>query len=157
MIPIKAEVLDIGAVYEEAFSSFTKKVAAIELTEAEGGREAIKENYTFVIYTTGIFESAFKCEIENSLFDKIALNLNKGEALEEDMKLLYVAEYLNIVCGRALSTINGALKSVSRLTVPKCIGIEGENLKETYAHEKSISFTSDSGDMRIDLKYNYET
>lgn len=157
MVAIEAEVLDVGAVYEEAFSSLTKKVAAVELTEAEGGTAAIQENYTFAIYTTGAFESAIRCEIENSLFEKIALNLNKGEALAEDMKVLYVTEYLNIICGRALSTINGKLKSASRLTVPKCIGTEEENSKETYTCEKGLGFTSECGNMRIALKYNCET
>lgn len=147
----------VVAVYDETFSSLTKKVAAVELAKTEAKEVSLQEKYTFMIYTTGAFESAVVCEMEKTLFDRIALNLNKGEELSADMKVLYVTEYLNIVCGRALSTINGKLQKASRLTVPKYIGKDKADLKEAYSCEEKIAFTTRYGSMQIGLNYNCET
>lgn len=157
MAAIEAENLDVVAIYEDTFSSLTQKVAAIKLEEINAEEASLQEKYAFMIYTTGTFESAVRCEMENRLFEQIALNLNKGQELPEDTKVLYLTEYLNIICGRALSSINGKLKSASRLTVPKFIKEGEEGQKEAYAHEEHIGFATEYGNMKVVLKYNYET
>lgn len=154
---IEAEIFDIAAVCADAFTSLTKKVAAIDLKET--GLETIEPQgkYAFMIHTTGVFQSAIRCDMESALAGQIARNLNKGEELPEDVRILYLTEYLNIVCGRALSSINNELKSASRLTVPKYMAGEGEASQEAYDEEKWIYFSTEYGNMQISLKYNCET
>ena len=150
-----AENLDVVAIYEDTFVSLTHKVAAIELKKVE--KAALKEKYIFAIQTTGAFESAVECEMEMGLFEQIAKNINKGEDLPLDTKILYITEYLNIICGRALSSINEIVKSASRLTVPKCMGETDEEKSAAYLHEETIGFVTEYGNMQVGLKYNYET
>lgn len=151
---IEASNLDVVAIYKDTFTSVTKKIAAVELEETKAEDLAMQEKYVFVVHTMGAFESAFKCEIENGLFLQIAWNLNKGQDLSEDMKVMYLTEYLNIICGRALSSINGKLGSRSKLTVPKYLGEADETQEEQYACEEQIGFATEYGNMRIDLKHN---
>lgn len=149
--------LDVVAIYEDTFISLTERVAAIELYEVNTDDIVLQEKYVFLIHTAGAFVSALTCEIDTSLLEQIALNLNKGEALLRDEKILYITEYLNIVCGRAVSSINEVLKSASRITVPKCIMGAEEYQEETYLQEDKIGFATKYGNMQIVLKYNYET
>lgn len=155
MATIEAEILNVVAIYADAFTSLTKKVAAIDLKELESKSADMQEKYTFLIHTTGRFRSAMRCEIENGLFDRIALNLNKGQELPQDSRVLYLTEYLNIICGRALSSINNVLKSASRLTVPEYISENDEKREGEYRYEDCIRFKTDYGKIQVDLKYSY--
>ncbi|MFW5645849.1 MAG: response regulator [Acetivibrio ethanolgignens] len=154
---IGVENVDVVAVYEDAFTVLTKKVASIHLKEVSVKEADLQDKYTFMVYTTGAFESSIECRIENPLFEQLARGLNKGQELSEDTKMLYVIEYLNIICGRALSVINGALKSASRLTVPKYLDRAEADQPGSYLHENWIGFITEYGNMQIGLKYNYET
>lgn len=154
---IEAEILDVVAVYEDAFTSLTKKVAAIDLKKAESEYKNQEKQYIFMIQTTGAFQSVIQCEIGMELSGQIVLNLNNGHELPEDMKILYLTEYLNIICGRALSSINEILRSASRLTVPKYVKESPSQQGEKYGHESWIHFSTQYGNMEVGLKYNYVT
>ena len=55
--------------------------------------------------------------------------MNGGTAASEDEKLLYINEYINIVCGCALSNISNKIGGASRLTVPVFLD-KGETIGE---------------------------
>lgn len=157
MAAIGTENVDAVAVYEDAFKVLTQKVAAVDLKEASTEEIKLQDKHTFLIHTKGAFESAIECRIEDTLFDQLARGLNKGREIPEDTKILYIAEYLNIVCGRALSAINEALKSASRLTVPKYLDKAEPEQGGPFFHEDRFGFTTEYGNMQVSLKYNYET
>lgn len=157
MVAIGAEAVDVVAVYENTFTALTQKVAAVSLKGASVTEPDLQDGYVFVIYTNGAFESEIECRIENPLFDRISEGLNNGQKLSQDTKILYITEYLNIICGRALSSINGILKSASRLTVPKYLDKKEARLATSYRHENWLGFTTEYGNMQVGLKYNYES
>lgn len=143
--------LKVHAVYRDAFLMMTEKMAGFTICDNDS-KDGIYQ-YEILIQSKGSFQSAIICHMESTLYEAILMGMNAGKAVSTEMKYLFIGEYMNVVCGHALTNINNLLKTPSRLTVPKV----SQRLKATTSHEDKardvLYFTSVYGKMRVDMNY----
>lgn len=154
MTVIKVESISVYRIFDDAFIDLTRKVSNVELVHADEDVFAQK-SHRFIVKTKGAMQGYIFAEMEDNLLGKIVTGINKGRKLQEAEKILFAMEYLNIVCGRALSEINNQTESRSRLTVPQYItGRVSEEL--TGSEREELFYQSDYGQLKIKVIYKFE-
>ena len=119
--------MKVGKIFDDAFISISKKLISLDLRRKK--EEIISVKCMEFVKTKGKFNSTIICGFSSDIFDAIIIGMNDGKMPSEDEKVLYINEYVNIICGRALSEINNRLGRTSRLTVPMmCSDMENEVL-----------------------------
>ena len=108
--------IKVGKIFDDAFISISKKLISLDLRRKK--EEIISVKCMEFVKTKGKFNSTIICGFSSDIFDAIIIGMNDGKMPSEDEKVLYINEYVNIICGRALSEINNRLGRTSRLTVP---------------------------------------
>ena len=108
--------MKVGKIFDDAFISISKKLISLDLRRKK--EEIISVKCMEFVKTKGKFNSTIICGFSSDIFDAIIIGMNDGKMPSEDEKVLYINEYVNIICGRALSEINNRLGRTSRLTVP---------------------------------------
>lgn len=151
MATIKVESINVYQIFDEAFTALTQKVSVVELTKEEDGIFP-DGAHLFVIKTKGGFQGEIRVEMEEGLMDEIVTRINKGQKMQEAEKILFAVEYLNIVCGRALSEINNQLGNRSRLSIPHYVTeTEPEDMKD--GESETLSYQSTYGKLKITVIY----
>lgn len=146
--------MNVYRIFDEAFTALTRKLSNVELIHTD------KENFSqrthkFAVKTKGAFQGYIFAELENDLLNELVTGINKGRKLQEAEKILFAMEYLNIVCGRALSEINNQTGSGARLTVPQYI--TGKMPEELSDSEREILvYQSEYGQLKIKVSYKFE-
>lgn len=115
-----AEIRDI---FDSAFQEVTKKLVGIDLIRLEGHEQEkddwllLRHGYREKIQTNGYMTASVICRFSDSLYQHIVKTMS-GEDLEQEEYALYLNEYMNIICGHAVSAVNNRIGVASRLTVP---------------------------------------
>ena len=108
---------------------------------------------TFV-KTKGKFNSTIICGFSSDIFDAIIIGMNDGKMPSEDEKVLYINEYVNIICGRALSEINNRLGRTSRLTVPMmCYDKESIVIDDSEMENEVLFYETEFGNIEVCIYY----
>ena len=154
MLTIKVESINVNQIFDDAFTVLTAKVSNVEISRAENGG-LIQNADRFVVKTKGVFQGYISVEIEHALLEEIVTGINKGRKLKEAEKILFAMEYLNIICGRALSEINNQTGSSSRLTVPQYVTGKMPEMMSDGEREK-LYYQSEFGQIKINLIYKFE-
>lgn len=157
---IKTKVVNVSQIFDGAFVLLTEDISSIVLEHRLNDEDSLECYKTFVIRTKGIFKGCVRIEIEDKLLKKIVNNISKGAKLQETEVILYTMEYLNIVCGRALSEINNQIGKSSRLTVPQYVQnvTKDPSLLNGVAEEQEeIHFDSEFGKMNILVTYHFDS
>ncbi len=154
MSKIKVKSIDVHEIFDEAFTALTRKISSIELIKQE--EEIFFEKpYSFMIKTKGGFQGQIYVKMEEPLMEEIVMKINKGGEMQEAEKILFAMEYLNIVCGRALSEINNQTGNRSRLTVPHYV--TGKAPEELLDGESEILFYQSAyGRLKVKVVYKME-
>ena len=151
------ENIQISEVFDHTLVSLTKALAGIELEKAETKSWEAKDKFVETINTKGKFDSYILCEIEADLFEHIVTMMHGGSPPTEEEKVLYINEYINIICGRAISAINNELRVTSRLSIPT---FHGRSLNETEKQEKAeqrvLWYQTEKGSMRFVIYYTFQ-
>lgn len=155
---IKTKVVNVSQIFDGAFVLLTEDIASIVLEHRLAEESFFECHKTFVIRTKGVFIGCVQTDIEDCLLDKIVSNISKGAKLQDTEMILYTMEYLNIVCGRALSEINNLIGKSSRLTVPQYI----QNVAKVRPFPDDeecdkIYFDSEFGKMNITVTYHFDS
>lgn len=147
MIGVKVE-----EIFDDAFVKISRKIISLELH-----RKAVKKmdiKYLEMVQTRGNFASTIVCGFSPLMFDTIIKNMNGGEMPSEDEKVLYINEYVNIICGRALSEINNQMGVSSRLTVPTlCLDADGINVEPGKTGNQILYYETEFGQIEIAIHY----
>lgn len=151
---IKVESINVDRIFGEAFTTLTRKLSSVELESKEEG-EFVQKPHLFIVKTKGAFQGYISAEIENGLLEEIVTRINKGRKLQSGEKILFAMEYLNIVCGRALSEINNQTGTSSRLTVPQYV--TGKTPEEpAFGERETLFYQSTYGGLKLKLIYKFE-
>ncbi len=149
------EKIQINEVFDKEVVSLTKSLTGIHLKQvpASGwkGREIIMES----IHTKGNFDALIVCQIEQKLFEDIILRMNGGSLPPEREIALYINEYMNIICGRAVSVINNLTGNASRLSLPTFHGNVSEAPEEIKKQENILLYESEEGLLRFVVRYTF--
>ena len=147
--------LQIRDIYNKMFPIVTQKITGIEIKEVQSEGIKVKEPWYVYIKSRGKFQSVLMCMIEKDLKDVLLCNMNHGKELSEEVKGLYLGEYVNIICGHALTYINNIIGSSSMLTVPKVL-MEPLSEEINFSLQEIFCFESQHGIMKIKLQYEIE-
>lgn len=145
--------MEVDEIFDCAFVPISKKIASLNL-KRELDRDIDEEDsYTGSVYTKGKFNSLIVCEISSAVYEHIIYVMNGGEPTPGE-EALYINEYINIICGYALSNISNKLGGSSRLTVP-VFGEKGEIFKGKSGKSKNVVlyYETDIGTIRVSIYY----
>ena len=147
----------VDEIFNHAFVSITKKLTSVELDKEKAVVDEDEIKYRELVYTKGKFESTIVCEFSAKAFEHIVSAMYGGNMPPEDMLILYINEYVNIVCGRALSEINNATGFTARLTVPSFHSIEEKIKKDESKKNKFfLEYKTDYGTIKVSVYYIFE-
>lgn len=151
------EHIQIEKVFDQVLVSLTRVLAGVELTHAEPVSWGKKDTLVETIYTNGNFDSFILLEMESELFEYIVAMMNGGDPPGEEEKTLYMNEYINIICGRAISMINNELGNTSRLSVPTFHGASLKTSGEQQGKEQTVLFYgTEKGYMKLRIYYTFQ-
>lgn len=151
---IKVETINVNQIFDDAFTALTQKVSGVEVTRCTD-IDFSQKTHRFVVKTKGMFQGQILAELEHELLGAIGKGINKGRKLQEAEKILFAMEYLNIVCGRALSEINNQTGTSSRLTVPQYITGKMPEKMSGSGYEE-LCYQSEYGKLNIKVIYKLE-
>lgn len=138
--------MKVGKIFDDAFISISKKLISLDLRR--------KKEEIISVKTKGKFNSTIICGFSSDIFDAIIIGMNDGKMPSEDEKVLYINEYVNIICGRALSEINNRLGRTSRLTVPMmCSDKESIDIDDSEMENEVLFYETEFGNIEVCIYY----
>lgn len=144
--------MKVGKIFDDAFISISKKLISLDLGRKK--EEIISVKCMEFVKTKGKFNSTIICGFSSDIFDAIIIGMNDGKMPSEDEKVLYINEYVNIICGRALSEINNRLGRTSRLTVPMmCSDKESIDIDDSEMENEVLFYETEFGNIEVCIYY----
>ena len=144
--------MKVGKIFDAAFISISKKLISLDLRRKK--EEIISVKCMEFVKTKGKFNSTIICGFSSDIFDAIIIGMNDGKMPSEDEKVLYINEYVNIICGRALSEINNRLGRTSRLTVPMmCSDKESIDIDDSEMENEVLFYETEFGNIEVCIYY----
>ena len=144
--------MKVGKIFDDAFISISKKLISLDLRRKK--EEIISVKCMEFVKTKGRFNSTIICGFSSDIFDAIIIGMNDGKMPSEDEKVLYINEYVNIICGRALSEINNRLGRTSRLTVPMmCSDKESIDIDDSEMENEVLFYATEFGNIEVCIYY----
>jgi CheY-specific phosphatase CheX len=144
--------MKVGKIFDDAFISISKKLISLDLRRKK--EEIISVKCMEFVKTKGKFNSTIICGFSSDIFDAIIIGMNDGKMPSEDEKVLYINEYVNIICGRALSEINNRLGRTSRLTVPMmCSDKESIDIDDSEMENEVLFYETEFGNIEVCIYY----
>lgn len=143
--------IDVSSVFDAALSNVCSKLISTSVHRVE---QRQSDNCVYVlIFTKGYWESSIYCAFSYPLYEKIITEMYGGELPPEDERSLYIKEFVNILCGRAISMINDLLQESSRLSIPFC-DEEIPKDEQQLSEKAQLCYKTDYGDMYFEICYN---
>lgn len=144
--------MKVGKIFDDAFISISKKLISLDLRRKK--EEIISVKCMEFVKTKGKFNSTIICGFSSDIFDAIIIGMNDGKMPSEDEKVLYINEYVNIICGRTLSEINNRLGRTSRLTVPMmCSDKESIDIDDSEMENEVLFYETEFGNIEVCIYY----
>ena len=144
--------MKVGKIFDDALISISKKLISLDLRRKK--EEIISVKCMEFVKTKGKFNSTIICGFSSDIFDAIIIGMNDGKMPSEDEKVLYINEYVNIICGRALSEINNRLGRTSRLTVPMmCSDKESIDIDDSEMENEVLFYETEFGNIEVCIYY----
>lgn len=157
MVVIITNQLDVRAIFRDVFIKLTKHMGNMNLLETGEPITKEKDRYIVFVNTKGVFLARIICILDKKLGQDILTNMVHGRKLLPEEQELYLKEYVNIICGNALTQINSQKKAASRLTVPAFSEEESLLEKEMEMQNESIVFQGNSGCIEVRISYVMES
>ena len=145
--------MEVSEIFDDAFVSVTGRLASLNLDKMDDG---IKDGDKIIgsIFAKGKFNAHIVCEISPAVYEYIIYKMTRGAAISAMEKVLYINEYLNIVCGYALSKINNELGGASRLTVTVfCYDMRSFKKEEDGEQRVALNYETEKGKICVSVYY----
>lgn len=147
--------IDIPYMFVNCLTSLMERIAGFPLEHSSSG-EKIRDAEAIFIQSKGVFRSRMVFHMEASLEQAVLDGMKAGEEFSSEMKKLYLGEFINILSGHVLTSINNAVGETSRLTIPT-VGEENLPSDTQYQHRCVLYFTSEHGNMELQVNYELAT
>ncbi len=144
--------MNVPHVFASSIALAAKKVVGFSM--AECNRQLVISNAEVItIQSKGSFASTMEFRLELSLVEAILKGMKARQLEDPGMRESYLAEFVNIISGHALTAINNATEEISRLTVPR-VGKENAYEKQGLSDKFDTCFTSEYGKMEVLIEYS---
>lgn len=116
--------VEVKELFDRAFYEVTRKLVKIEIQKTGDEREKeeqvlLNQGCRELIETVGSMNSVVVCQFSEELFRFITTAMNGGKLPAKEELHLFLNEYMNIICGFAVSQMNNITGTKSRLSVPQ--------------------------------------
>lgn len=153
--------VDVKELFDKAFFEVTRKLVQIDFQKTGDEREKeeqalLNQGCRELIETKGSMNSVVVCQFSDELYRVITTTMNGGELPSEDELHLYLNEYMNIICGFAVSQMNNMTGTKSRLSVPRYFK-EGDQMDLSLQKQQRyrITYESKYGVLHVFLFYSF--
>ena len=154
--------VDVKELFDKAFFEVTRKLVQIDFQKTRDEREKeeqvlLNQGCRELIETRGSMNSVVVCHFSEDLYQFITRTMNGGELPSEDVLHLYLNEYMNIICGFAVSQMNNLTGTKSRLSVPQYLP-EGEQIDVSFQKKQRhrMTYQSKYGMLHVFLFYSFQ-
>lgn len=147
--------IDIPYMFVNSLTSLMERMVGVPIKPSSRAKK-ITDSEVIFIHSKGVFCSRMVFQMEESLEQAVLDGMKVGESVSPEMKKLYLGEFINILSGHALTSINNAIGETSRLTIPM-VGTEDLSSDTQYSHKCVLHFTSKYGNMELQLNYELST
>lgn len=154
--------VEVKELFDKAFSEVTKRLVRIEFKKAGDEREQdeqslLNQGCRELIETKGSMNSVVVCQFSEDLYRFITTTMNGGKVPSEEELHLYLNEYINIICGFAISQMNNLTGTKSRLSVPQYYR-EGEQIDVSLQKKQRqrMTYKSKYGMLHVFLFYSFQ-
>lgn len=152
--------VDVKELFDKAFFEVTRKLVKIDMQKTSDEREKeeqalLNQGCRELIETKGSMNSVVVCQFSDELYRFITTTMNGGELPSEDELHLYLNEYMNIICGFAVSQMNNLTGTKSRLSIPRYFQ-EGDPIDDSLQKRQRyrITYQSKYGMLHVFLFYS---
>lgn len=139
-------------IFQRAFTEVTMKLTEISLQGGNGNIPA-ECQVRLMLCITGFIEAEIVCVFASRLYQAIVKAMHGGTLPVEEECILYLKEYVNIVCGRAVTVLNNKIGMSSRLSVPYDWE-EAPERGKAWQETIQLYFETAYGDMQIMVDYS---
>lgn len=138
-----------GKVFVEAFVVITRQLASFDLVYEECADWDIEGGFICLIHTRGAINLRVACHMNPEFSREIVSKMYGGDIDNMQEMKLYLNEYMNIVCGYAVSRLNDTTGTRSRISVPQMIVADCEENTFQEMEGEHYCFSSNYGDIRV--------
>lgn len=149
------DVLNITSLFDKVLTGVTCVLTNISLKRIElPGKRFPNGGYRISVHTMGNFDAYFVCEIDRLLYEDIIAGMHGGTSPRQEEKMLYMFEYMNIICGRVVSIVNNMTGNASKLSVPVSRS-DKEDRSRIQGKEigQPLYYRAETGYMQIEIYY----
>lgn len=139
-------------VFQDVFTEITQKLTKIPLREIDSIAD-MKCEEQVILFIHGFIEGEIVCFFAKELYEAIVKAMYGGTLPEEQECILYLKEYMNIICGRAVSALNNAIGEKSRLSIPY-YQEEAPKEHKNRQHTIRLCYDSDYGTMQVRIAFS---
>ncbi len=149
--------IQVEEVFDRVWVTITKALTGLDIKKSSRKDWNGENTLVETIYTSGNFDAYILCEMDLELYEHIISAMYGGCTPPEEERILYLNEYINIICGRAVSVINNATGYASRLSVPMFYhSVDEFDEIETRAEKRTLLYETEKGFMRIVIHYTFQ-
>lgn len=150
------EDVQIEEIFDRVIVAIAGLIADLELVKVEDDHMITGDTVIETLYTTGNFDAFIMCRIEPQLYEYIVKKMHGDVSPARQDKPLYLNEFMNMICGRAVSIINNITGNASRLSVPTFY-MPGEHPDVTHPAEavRRLSYQSKEGNIDLEIHYTF--
>ena len=139
-------------IFQNAFTEITLKLTKIPLKGSDNdisqdGKEQM------ILFINGYIDAEIDCSFTTELYQAIVKAMHGGTLPVEQERILYLKEYMNIVCGRAVSALNNEIGTPSRLSVPYYRD-EAPMYRKDRQQEIRFFYETDFGAMQVKIGFS---
>lgn len=139
-------------VFQKAFTEITMKLTKIPLKGSD--KESCDDcKEQMILFINGYIDAEIVCFFATELYQAIVKAMHGGTLPVEEDRILYLKEYVNIVCGRALSVLNNEIGTPSRLSVPYYRD-EAPMYRKVRQQEIRFFYETDFGAMQVRVGFS---
>lgn len=139
-------------VFQSVFTEITQQLTKIPLKESDSITD-MKLEEQVILFIHGFIEAEIVCFFAKELYEAIVKAMYGGTLPAEQERILYLKEYMNIICGRAVSALNNAIGEPSRLSVPYYQEEVPEDHKKRQ-HTIQLSYDTEYGTMQVRIAFS---
>lgn len=142
---------NILEILDTVFKEITKKVTKIDMYNTNI-TNFNKNTKSLIINTSGNYKFTLILCSEIDVLKAIAESMKREKVKDVDELAIYVKEYFNIFCGRAITNINNITKKPMRFSVPNFVdGLYLDNISQEGLNVKELYYKSDYGVAKIQI------
>lgn len=148
------ETVNIEDVFDNVLISVTRCLADLSVHRIREFQRQPSYDCRITLYTKGNFEAYIIWEMESELVQTIIRQMHGDGMPPLGEEMIYIKEYINIICGRVVSIINNITGNASRLSVPLlCSGHETQMPLCLEKQKEIFCYQSEHGAMQIKIYY----